>query len=146
MRCRRDHRDLTPAERARYVAALYDAKARGVVDAFADEHQVHFSHGHSHSSFLPWHREFIRRFEVELQTYDRRVMLCYWNSSDDQSTTSALWSANFLGQFNSAWSLGRSLGGGSLPSPAAVQAALNQPTYDVCQLSPQGCQSISPEG
>jgi hypothetical protein len=132
MRCRRDHRDLTPAEKARYVAALYHVKANGVVDAFADEHNIHFMHGHNNSSFLPWHREFIRRFEAELQTYDPRVMLCYWNSSTDQSTGSSLWDASFLGQFNSAWSLGRNLGGGgSLATPETVDEVLDLATYDV---------------
>ena len=130
MRCRRDYRDLTSAEKTRYVGALYHVKANGVVDSFADLHNTHFSHGHRNSSFLPWHREFIRRFEAELQTYDPRVMLCYWNSSNDQSTSSALWDASFLGQFDAAWSLGRSLGGGSLASPGAVDNALNQTTYD----------------
>lgn len=130
MRCRRDYRDLGPAEKARFVAALHHVKANGVVDAFANEHDAHFSHGHGHSSFLPWHREFIRRFEAELQTYDPRVMLCYWNSSDDQSTSAALWGADFLGPFDAAWGLGRNLGGGgSLPSAAAVDGALGQPTY-----------------
>lgn len=130
MRCRRDYRNLTPAEKARYIAALYDAKARGVIDSFANEHTAHFSHGHRNSSFLPWHREFIRRFEAELQVYDLRVMLCYWNSSNDQSTTSALWASDFLGQFDSAWGLSRTLGSsGSLASPGAVDAALGDGTY-----------------
>jgi hypothetical protein len=132
MQCRRDYRDLTAAEKARYVAALYDAKARGVVDAFADEHNVHFSHGHNNSAFLPWHREFIRRFEAELQVSDPRVMLCYWNSSNDQSTGSGLWDNSFLGQFDAAWSLGRSLGnGGFLAAPGDVDDVLVLPTYDV---------------
>src|SRR5688572_15268179 len=132
MRCRRDYRDLTPAEQQRFIAALYDAKARGVVDSFADEHDVHFTHGHQNSSFLPWHREFLRRFEAELQVYDTRVMLPYWNSSDDQSTSSALWANSFLGQFDSAWGLNRNLGGGGgLAAPATVENVLDEPTYDV---------------
>lgn len=132
MRCRRDYRDLTVAEKSRYVAALYDAKARGVVDDFANEHNDHFAHGHFHSGFLPWHREFIQRFEAELQVYDSRVMLCYWNSSNDQSTSSDLWANSFLGQFDSAWSLGRSLGnGGFLATPETVNEILELPTYDV---------------
>jgi tyrosinase-like protein len=130
MSCRRDYRDLTAAERARFVAALYHVKANGVVDAFADEHGVHFSHGHNNSGFLPWHREFIRRFEAELETYDPRVRLPYWNSPADGATNSALWANDFLGQFDSAWNLNRSLGGGSLPSAEAVDGALGQSTYD----------------
>lgn len=135
MRCRRDYRDLTPAEKQRFLEALYDAKARGVVDAFADEHDVHFAHGHNNSSFLPWHREFLRRFEAELQTYDARVMLPYWNSSDDQSTGSALWDNGFLGQFDAPWSLGRNLGGGGfLASPDTVHGVggvLGEGAYSV---------------
>ena len=77
MRCRTDYRNLTPGEKTRFVAALYHVKGQGVVDSFAQEHLAHFNHGHRNSSFLPWHREFIRRFEAALQSYDERVMLCY---------------------------------------------------------------------
>ena len=132
MRCRRDYRDLTTAEKQRFINALYDAKARGVIDAFAAEHDVHFSHGHQNSSFLPWHREFLRRFEAELQVYDARVMLPYWNSSNDQSSNSALWDNSFLGQFDSAWGLDRNLGSsGSLASPGTVDSVLGEAGYDV---------------
>ncbi len=130
MRCRTDHRNLTPGEKQRFVAAFHHVKAQGVVDAFAEEHDAHFDHGHRNSSFLPWHREFLRRFEAALQTYDERVMLCYWNSSEDQSTSSALWDMSFLGQFDAAWGLGRSLGaGGWVPGAGAVDGALGQTTY-----------------
>lgn len=136
MRCRRDYRDLTAAEKSRFIAALYDAKTRGVIDDFANEHDTHFDHGHFTSSFLPWHREFLRRFEAELQVYDVRVMLPYWNSTNDQSTGSALWDNGFLGQFDSAWSLGRNLGGdGWLAAPDTVDnpttGVLAETTYDV---------------
>src|SRR5688572_22830019 len=132
MRCRRDYRDLTPAERQRFIDALYDAKARGVIDAFANEHDVHFSHGHQNSSFLPWHREFLRRFEAELQVYDARVMLPYWNSSNGESTRAALWVNSFLGQFSAAWGLGRNLGGGGgLAAPSTVDSVRGETTCDV---------------
>ena len=38
MRCRKDYRDLTPAERDRFVQALYHVKANGTIDAYAAEH------------------------------------------------------------------------------------------------------------
>lgn len=131
MRCRRDYRDLTEAEKSLFIEALYDAKERGVIDAFANEHDIHFDHGHFNSTFLPWHREFLRLFELELQKYDPRVMLCYWNSSEDQSTDSELWSDDFLGQFDDEWNLGRALGAeDSLASPGTVADVLRLDAYD----------------
>jgi hypothetical protein len=130
MSCRRDYRDLTHAERDRFVAALYFVKANGVVDQFADLHDIHFSHGHNNSGFLPWHREFIRLFELELRAYDPRVRLPYWFSPTDNATNGPLWANDFLGQFDTAWNLGRNLGGGSLPGTGAVDTALGHEAYD----------------
>jgi hypothetical protein len=59
-------------------------------------------------------------------------MLCYWNSSNDQSTSSDLWSNGFLGQFDSAWDLDRTLGAsGSLAAPGTVNGILDETTYDI---------------
>jgi hypothetical protein len=128
--CRRDYRDLSQAEKDRFVAALYFVKANGKVDEFADLHDVHFSHGHRNSGFLPWHREFIRLFELELQAYDPRVRLPYWFSPTDNDPNGPLWANSFLGQFDAAWNLGRDLGAsGSLPGTGAVDTALNEGTY-----------------
>lgn len=131
MRCRKNYRDLTPTERDRFVQALYHVKAAGIVDQFSSEHEAHFSHGiHSTSHFLPWHREFIRRFEDALRTYHPAVTLPYWNSIVDQSPSDPLWDNAFLGQFDPAWGLGRALGSATLPNEAQLNAALNQSTYD----------------
>jgi methionyl-tRNA formyltransferase len=81
MRCRKNYRDLTSIERDRLVQALYHVKATGIVDQYAAEHETHFSHGiHTSSHFLPWHRDFIRRFEDALRTHHPAVTLPYWNS------------------------------------------------------------------
>jgi len=131
MRCRRNYRDLSPEERARFVQALYHVKATGVVDQFASEHETHFSHGiHQSSHFLPWHREFIRRFEDALRTYHPAVTLPYWNSIADQSPSDPLWEDTFLGQFDSAWGLDRALGADTLPSESDMTNALGRGTYD----------------
>ena len=131
MRCRKDYRDLTAAERDRFVNALKHVKSLGIVDAYAQEHETHFNHGiHRSSHFLPWHRDFIRRFEDELRAFHPAITLPYWNSVVDTSPSGPLWDNAFLGQFDSAWGLGRALGSDVLPSAAELDAALQHTTYD----------------
>ncbi len=135
MRCRKNYRDLTDVERDRFVQSLYHVKSIGVVDDYANEHATHFNHGiHRSSHFLPWHRDFLRRFEDALRTYHPDVTIPYWNSTVDISPSDPLWDNNFLGQFDAAWGLSRALGSVTLPTPQQVQDALNlntYPTYDV---------------
>ncbi|CAN7807969.1 tyrosinase family protein [Paraburkholderia hospita] len=131
MRCRKNYRDLTPVERDRLVNALHHVKATGIVDQYAAEHETHFNHGiHVSSHFLPWHRNFIRRFEDELRTYHPAVTLPYWNSVTDTSPSDPLWDNTFLGQFDSAWGLGRALGSDTLPTQGQMNSALAHGTYD----------------
>ena len=133
MRCRKNYRDLTNVERDRYVQALYHVKSTGVVDQLANEHETNFHHGiHGTSHFLPWHRDFVRRFEDALRTYHPAVTIPYWNSTVDTSPSDPLWDNAFLGQFDGAWGLNRALGSATLPTPQQLQDALtNFTTYDV---------------
>ena len=131
MGVRKNYRNLTDVERDRFVRALYRVKSTGVVDQFANEHASHFNHGiHRSSHFLPWHREFLLRFERELQKFHPDVTIPYWDSTVDRSPSDPLWNNNFLGQFNSAWGLGRALGSATLPTPQQVQANQGRSTYD----------------
>ncbi|HEU5170951.1 MAG TPA: tyrosinase family protein [Gemmatimonadales bacterium] len=131
MRCRKNYRDLTLVERDRLVQALHHVKALGIVDQYAAEHETHFDHGiHSSSHFLPWHRDFIRRFEDALRTYHPAVTLPYWNSVADTSPSDPLWDNAFLGQFDSAWGLNRALGSATLPTENQMNTALGHGTYD----------------
>jgi hypothetical protein len=57
------------------------------------------------------------------------VTLPYWNSITDQSPSDPLWAHSFLGQFDSAWGLGRALGSDTLPSEDDMTDALDQGTY-----------------
>jgi Common central domain of tyrosinase/von Willebrand factor type A domain len=121
MACRKNYRDLTQIERDRLVQALYHLKSTGVIDQFATEHDSFFNSGIHHTShFLPWHREFLRRFEVALRTYHPDIAIPYWNSTVDTSPSDPLWDNSFIGQFDSAWGLGRNLGGDTLPTPQDV--------------------------
>ena len=133
MRCRKNYRDLTDVEHNSFVQALFHLKSTGIIDQFASEHETHFHHGiHGTSHFLPWHRDFLRRLENALRTYDPDIAIPYWNSTVDTSPSDPLWDNAFLGQFDGAWGLNRALGSATLPTPQQVQDALtNFTTYDV---------------
>lgn len=131
MGMRKNYQSLDEVERSRFVQALHQAKSRGIVDRFASIHASHFGHLiHRSSHFLPWHREMLLRFEGELQAYHPAVTIPYWDSTTDQSPADPLWANDYLGQFNSAWWLWRSLGGsGTLPTAQQVEANQAQATY-----------------
>jgi hypothetical protein len=132
MGIRKNYRNLTDVERNRFVQALYHVKSTGLVDQFAQMHATHFTHGiHRSSHFLPWHREMILRFERELQKFHPDITLPYWDSTVDRSPTDPLWANSFLGQFNSAWNLGRTLGAqSSLPTQQQVNTNQGRVRYD----------------
>jgi tyrosinase len=131
MGLRKNYRNLTDAERDRFVQALYHVKSTGLVDRFANMHAMHFNMGiHRSSHFLPWHREFLLRFERALQAHHPDVTIPYWNSTVDTSPSNPLWDNSFLGQFNAAWGLERALGSGPLPTPQQVEANQGRGTYD----------------
>ena len=133
MGIRKNYRNLTDGERDRLVQALFHVKSTGLVDQFAQMHARHFLHGiHTSSHFLPWHREMLLRFERELQKFHPDVTIPYWDSAVDRSPSDPLWNNNFLGQFDSAWGLGRVLGSGRRPLSTLqeVEANRNRDNYD----------------
>jgi tyrosinase len=96
---------LTRAEKRRFVEALLQVKRRGEYDAFVRMHIEHFTsdgeHGlrtaHMAPSFLPWHRRFLLDLEGALRRVDSSVTVPYWDWTRDRTTTSAPWTADFLG-------------------------------------------------
>jgi len=131
MATRKNWRSLTSIERDRLVAGLHHVKSNGIVDQFARIHSAHFSHGiHRSSHFLPWHREFVLRFERELQTHHAEITVPYWDSSVDQSDSDPLWAPELLGPFDAAWNLRRVLGDVTLPTPSQVQTNQDKTTYE----------------
>jgi hypothetical protein len=104
---------------------------------------------HATSAFLPWHREFINRYEVLLQEANPLVTLLYW---DWTTNPSALFNSSFMGASGSGAGaapigppfhpavgptllpppVSRDLGGsGSAPAPTTTTDAslLGQATY-----------------
>ncbi len=155
-RCRKNQALLTAAEKSRFVNAVLALKANGVYNTFVQNHINAMTSAHRGSAFLPWHREFLNRFELELRKIDAQVTLPYWDWTVDNSGASSIWNADFMGgngrpadgvvttgpfAFSTGnWPLAfdgprlrRQFGVsiGSLPTPADVANAMAESVYDV---------------
>ena len=107
---------LTDAERDGFLEGLFRLKQRqapgtmqpiSVYDQFVALHgavmavvapdagrPVNFAHGNI--GFLPWHRQYLRSFELALEAEVPGVALPYWDWSDDVGAATKLFSADFL--------------------------------------------------
>ncbi len=165
MRCRKNQATLTATEKAKFVAALLAMKASGKYDQYVAIHEAAMNspmmYAHRGPAFPAWHRELLRRFELDLQAIDATVTLPYWNWSVDNSPMSSIWNADLMGGNGRAgdsrvmtgafafdggnWTLvhgstqdlRRQFGVGvaTLPTPADVTATLNALPYDVAPWS-----------
>lgn len=164
MGIRKNQSSLTAPEKAAFVAAVKALKANGDYDIFVAQHRAAFmaspnDPAHRGPAFLPWHREYLRRFELALQQIDPSVSIPYWDWTVDRTAGASLWAANFMGgngtgasrqvttgpfAFSTGeWNLTvrdpgdtitfltRAFGAmGSLPTQSAVDAAKNVVPYD----------------
>lgn len=106
---RQNAKDLTANEKARFVAAVKGLKqipsphdpSVNAYDYYVIRHLAayrdHLSGAHMASSFLPWHREFLRLFEADLQSVDPAVTVPYWDWTVDDGPDAYLWADDFLG-------------------------------------------------
>jgi tyrosinase len=98
MGIRKDQSTLTPGEKARFVKAVLRLKDNGIYDRYVRQHRDYFNTLiHRTALFLPWHREFLRRFELDLQGVDPGVTLPYWDWTIDNSRFSSPWRVDFMG-------------------------------------------------
>lgn len=159
LRCRKNQASLTPLERSRFVAALIALKAAGTYDQYVQDHVNFMAGAHRGPAFFPWHREFLRRLELDLQAIDSTVTLPYWDWTVDNSPSSSIWNADFMGgngqpsdgkvvtgpfaEATGDWPLNVETGGSfgylrrrfglsapSLPSAASLSTALTTTPYD----------------
>ena len=53
------------------------------------------------SAFLPWHREYLKRYEIALRMVNPNVAIPYWDSTLDGAlptpTDSIMWTDSFMG-------------------------------------------------
>ena len=99
---RKNFTDLTEQERDDFAYALNNLP-RNVIEANANSHERDFEHGiHDGPAFLPWHRDFLFKFEKELQAIRENVTLPYWDwySDDSRNLDTGVWKSFFGGRNN----------------------------------------------
>jgi hypothetical protein len=118
MGVRRNQRKLSAAAKKRYVNAVLEMKAKPAAayayDKYVTMHDAAFTNdpdtnpAHMGPAFFPWHREFLRLFELDLQAADKAlgkdgsITLPYWdwtrdNDADPTKTAGSIWKDNFMG-------------------------------------------------
>lgn len=99
LRVRKSVNALTSAEKAALVKAITKLKASGKYDQYITEHNDAMAQAsvlpgepndpnyrniaHRGPAFGPWHREMLRRFELDLQAQVPGVTLPYWDWAAD---------------------------------------------------------------
>uniref|UniRef100_A0A0K0EYH4 Tyrosinase_Cu-bd domain-containing protein n=1 Tax=Strongyloides venezuelensis TaxID=75913 RepID=A0A0K0EYH4_STRVS len=80
---RKELRMLTTEERERYHKAVKQIKDYGDFTNLAIIHSQVAENGSAHGgpSFLPWHREFLKRYEIILKQIDPSITVPYWDST-----------------------------------------------------------------
>ena len=123
MECRKSVRDLSAAEKTAYVNAVLALKtapsiipaAQTVVNAgggtpnryddYVWMHNVIGFGAHRGSAFGPWHREFLRQFELDLRQVsgNPHISIPYWDWTVDRTPASPGWpfTDDFMGGFAS---------------------------------------------
>ena len=119
MNIRKNARWLSNKERERLLKAILSLKGQyrqqgnltmNVYDFYPLEHRIVRRRrlgrdpaqalgdgGHGGPGFLPWHREWLRRFEMDIQAIDSSVTLPYWDLLDPVGTRDILFQDNFMG-------------------------------------------------
>jgi len=117
---RKDVKDLTPAQKAAFVAAVRKSKtvpspwtpSISYYDQFVYWHRQAFlcsvgwkksgnwaGAAHNSPTFLPWHRQFLSMFDTMLQDVsgDPTITVPYWDWTDPESTA-AVFADDFMGR------------------------------------------------
>uniref|UniRef100_A0A0N4V1I5 Tyrosinase_Cu-bd domain-containing protein n=1 Tax=Enterobius vermicularis TaxID=51028 RepID=A0A0N4V1I5_ENTVE len=102
---RKEYRRLTEDERMRFHNAVEEIRRSGEYDKIAQWHADPEKCGGAHSgpAFLPWHREYLKRFEFALRIVDPDVAIPYWDSTLEgqlqDGKDSCLFELELMGRF-----------------------------------------------
>lgn len=103
MKIRKNFISLSNEEKNLLADGLNHLWENGRIEYYANIHEDAWFNIHRGPVFLPWHRWFILRFEKELQHYDSRITLPYWDwtRSDSRNLDIEPWKSFFGGRANS---------------------------------------------
>lgn len=147
MYCRKDFLDLTPLERNRLAEALNELYDQGGYDKYPTSHEDGWFSIHHGPEFLPWHRWYLLKLELELRSIDARVSLPYWDwtRSGAKDLDAEPWKSFFGGRDNNGgrfdhWSYTRAggSGGNTLPDYGDVIDELDVGTYAAYRAEEDG--------
>jgi tyrosinase len=94
---RKNQATLTAEEKQRFVTAVLALKASGRWDTYVTIHAANVASAHRGPAFCPWHREFLRLLELDLNAVDPTVTLPYWDWSVDDQPNVSLWAVDLMG-------------------------------------------------
>ena len=104
---RKSFTDLSDNERVRFANALNilfdEGKKDNLIQVNADLHAKYFNNGiHWGPAFLPWHRDYLRKFELAIQTIESDLFLPFWDWTRDDSRDIDIepWKSIFGGRKN----------------------------------------------
>ncbi len=132
---RKNYKEMTQTEKNALVSAFYQLRTGAdLINDLATFHNNNFSAIHNNPPaqdvFLAWHRRQIFEVEQAMQSINPNLSIPFWDWTIDNSTSSDLWFNGFMGQFNSAWSLGRTFNSNfPLPTISQVTAIQNISTW-----------------
>ena len=114
---RQEIRSLHPGQKTTLFRAINQLKQNGIYDKFVNWHGLAMmtkagtelfgsirNLAHYSPVFLPWHREYLIRFENALREIDTSISLPYWDWTIDAElqdpSTSIIWTEDILGGRN----------------------------------------------
>ncbi|KAI8869986.1 Di-copper centre-containing protein [Ramicandelaber brevisporus] len=91
---RKEFRQMSSIERQKFfnaLRALNSGSRPNQFDRFAQVHVWYMSQIHGNAQFLPWHRQFVRDLEIQLQraANDGSIFVPYWDWSRDSQNPRA---------------------------------------------------------
>ena len=145
-RVRKNQRDLTAAEWARFIHAIESLAAPGIPSPtwheFVEIHRLAMDTAagmmwgaHGNLNFLTWHREYLAKMEAALMAVNPLVTIPYWDWVNDRAIPSPLANASDI----AAWGITRgTFNAGGLPTAPVINGALASTGYASFRIAIEG--------